>query len=336
MAKSSKIAWCDGTYNTHKGCRPVSEGCVNCYVKPYAARTGWDFNKVVRTSEQTFNAPLKWSPRVVFVCSLSDFFIEEADAWREEAYDVMRRASQHFYLFLTKRPENIASRLPNDWPWPNAGLGITAENKQRLNERAPILLSVPASLHFLSWEPGLGPLAVPTHEGTHVCEITGKNKRWDLLFGHGFDNNKPTQESIWENRGFDWVIGGGESGPNARPVNPLWVYELFQACALANVPFCFKQWGEWRDGGGDYRRKDIEKVIYYDGTTVDFTQEAMLAEEKRSGLSHNTRRGRLISRVGKIRAGREIDDIVYDERPAIITKYLEAQRGTYRGLNPSL
>jgi protein gp37 len=165
---------------------------------------GQDGNVVVR-SRTTFNAPLKWKdPRLVFTCSWSDWFIEEADAWRDEAYDIIR-STPHIYQILTKRIDRAAGR----WPIPpllNAWLGVSVESREYLH-RIDILRQMPAALRFLSLEPLL--------EDVGDIDLTG----------------------------IGWVIVGGESGPSPRLMNPNWARSIRSQCVEAGVPFFFKQAG---------------------------------------------------------------------------------------------
>ncbi len=223
MAEKSKIAWTDATWNPWSGCTPVSEGCANCYMYREKRQFGQDPAAVVRSSDKTFYAPLKWKdPRFVFACSWGDFFHPSADAWRPDAWDVIRRCPQHTWLLLTKRPELVEARLPDAWPYPHVALGITAENQQRFDERAPEILAVPAALHFLSGEPLLG-LVNTAIEGDVARRLAAL----------GYLGN------------FDWYIAGGESGPEARPTHPDWVRSLRNQAKAAGALFNFKQWGEW-------------------------------------------------------------------------------------------
>ena len=113
MAENSKIQWTDHTWNPWQGCRKVSPGCLNCYMYRDKKRYGQDPATVVRSKPPTFNKPLKWhDPAKVFVCSWSDFFIEDADEWRDDAWEIMRRTPHLTYQILTKRPRNIKDRLP--------------------------------------------------------------------------------------------------------------------------------------------------------------------------------------------------------------------------------
>jgi protein gp37 len=186
MGNTTKIAWTDSTWNPHRGCHKVSAGCLHCYWYRDAARYGYNPGEVVR-SKTTFRDPLKWKePRKIFVCSWSDFFIEEADAWRGEVWDIIRKTPHHTYQICTKRVENIPARLPSDWGngYSNVWLGATTENGTEYARRVSGLMSIPAKIHWLSIEPMLSRV-------------------------EGYDSP-------------DWVVIGGESGPNARAFNPDW------------------------------------------------------------------------------------------------------------------
>jgi protein gp37 len=184
-------------------------------------RYGQDPDTVIRSKPPTFNLPNKLKgPALVFVCSWSDFFIEEADAWRDEAWDIIRNNPKLTFQILTKRPENIADRLPADWPLPNVYLGVTVENQEMADKRIPILLNTPAVFRFVSVEPMLGPV-----------DLSGYTQQLHLTF--------PS---------LDYVICGGESGPDARPMQGNWPLELQQQCAAADVPFLFKQWSAPKEG----------------------------------------------------------------------------------------
>src|SRR3990172_8990167 len=183
MGENSAIEWTDATHNFWFGCRKVSEGCKFCYAERDMTRYGRDFYNVVRAVG--FGKPLSWPKpksltpwgRLVFVNSWSDFFIEEADAWRDEAWEVIRRTPHLTYQILTKRPERIAEHLPktcfkcgvgllDDYcecpeaakPWPNVWLGTSVEDQKYAEIRIPQLVELPAKVHFLSCEPLLGPI----------------------------------------------------------------------------------------------------------------------------------------------------------------------------------
>ena len=233
MAKNSGIDWCDHTWNPWQGCRKVSPGCLNCYMYRDKNRYGQDPATVVRSKPATFNAPLKWSDQArVFVCSWSDFFIEDADAWREEAWEIMLRTPHLTYMLLTKRPENIADRLPGGrWPALNIWIGVTAENQEQADTRIPIILSIPAALRFVSVEPMIS--AVSFEDSDPRRSLFAKRDYLRRII------NPVTGEEV--RAGMEWVICGGESGPSARMMRPEWAAELKRQCNEAGVPFFMKQ-----------------------------------------------------------------------------------------------
>lgn len=228
MGESTNIEWTDATQNFWRGCRKVSPGCAHCYMFDGQRRWGRDPSVVVRASDATFRAPLRWSePRLIFTCSWSDFFIEDADGWRDDAWDVIRRCPQHTWQILTKRPEMIADRLPADWGggWSNVWMGVSIENRAFV-QRADALREVPAAVRFISAEPLLGPL-----EG--LC----------------LD-------------GIDWLIAGGESGPAARPCETDWLRSLRDQCSAAGVIYFLKQIGTVAAGGrgkGDHEYAVLDR-----------------------------------------------------------------------------
>lgn len=209
MSRETGIAWTDATWNPWTGCSVVSPGCAHCYMFRDQRRYGRDPEKVVR-SKTTFTAPLKWKePRRVFTCSWSDFFHEAADAWRDEAWEVIRQTPQHTYQILTKRPERIEGRIP--WgsygdPWPHVWLGVSVENV-KFEWRANVLCTIPAALRFVSAEPLLG----------------------DLEFSNSTLNC------------LGWMIVGGESGPDFRPMNLTWLSRLAFQCEEFHIPLFVKQ-----------------------------------------------------------------------------------------------
>lgn len=246
MGENTKIEWTEATWNPWHGCHKVSQGCKNCYMFRDKKRYGQDPNVVVG-SKTKFYDPLKWKePRKIFTCSWSDFFIEEADPWRDEAMAIMALTPQHTYQVLTKRPERMheylgpgrqnkvvnaacevlrtvkgpgayiqwLSQYDGEWPPQNVWLGVSAEDRDTYIHRVPYLAMTPAKTKFLSFEPLLGDIG-------------------DLMLDGIFEGS------------YQWVIVGGESGPDARPMHPDWVRSIRDQCIAAGVPFFFKQWGEW-------------------------------------------------------------------------------------------
>src|SRR5690554_953312 len=133
------INWTDITWNPWTGCSKVSAGCKFCYMDDIEKNNGRDPKVVKRTLKGTFEKPLKINePSLIFTCSMSDFFHPDADEWRKEAWDIIKRTPHHIYQILTKRPERIKDCLPDDWCGENYShvwLGTSVEDRKstRLN-----------------------------------------------------------------------------------------------------------------------------------------------------------------------------------------------------------
>lgn len=228
MGKETAISWCTATWNPWRGCTPISPACLNCYAAVRAERFPKQypegFGKLVR-SKTTFNDPLKWEdPRRIFVCSLSDFLHPHADHWRDDAFDVMRKADHHTYLILTKRPERL-----HGYTWGDAWLGVTGENQEQLDKRANELTRAPLTRGklFVSIEPMLESVGLRQW----FYEPTGKFRTY----------KGRRQLQLRCNPRIDWVIVGGESGPNRREMKLEWLESVVEQCRDANVPVFVKQ-----------------------------------------------------------------------------------------------
>lgn len=146
------------------------------------------------------------------VCMSSDFFLVDADIWREEAWEMIRKRKDVIFFILTKRADRILQCLPPDWEdgWENVFLNVTCENQKRADERIPILLSIPAKHKGIMCAPLLGPITI-------------------------FQYLKEQQ--------LEQVNVGGENYDGARPIHFEWVKSLYEECVLANVKFCFMETG---------------------------------------------------------------------------------------------
>lgn len=219
------ISWTDETWNPWQGCTRVSPGCANCYMfAEREGRFGIPSGVVTRSSPTTFRKPLSraWStkPAKVFTCSWSDWFHPGADEWRPEAWEIIRQSPHLTFQILTKRPERILDHLPSGWNdydgWHNVWLGVSVE-KQAFMHRAKILTEIPARVRFVSAEPLLGPLEFEPEILKHI----------------------------------HWIIGGGESGLNARAADLAWFRSLRDQCTSMGISYWHKQnGGRGRDKGG--------------------------------------------------------------------------------------
>lgn len=195
-------------------------------------------------------------------------------------------------------------------PLPNVWLGVSAEDQRRADERIPDLLSTPAAMRFVSAEPLLGPINFDAVRVTAALGFFGSALRWHHR-GHCHEQEGIPYPTL------DWVIVGGESGPNARPMHPDWVRSIRDQCKAADVPFFFKQWGEW---------EIASQSNGYIGGVMPETGERFRWIGK-SGQSYVFRAPEnddcyAVSKVGKKRAGRLLDGREWNEMPA----YASAQR----------
>jgi len=252
----TKIKWATKTWNPIVGCSVVSAGCTNCYAMKFAARmesmgvtkyagltepskAGPVWNGNMAFDEKALLEPLKWKkPQRIFVNSMGDLFQENVhDDWLGLVYEVMKQAPQHIFLILTKRPAMIRqfftqyhiTTLPNVW------LGVSVEDQKSADERIPILLRTPAAIRFISAEPLLGPIDLEKIRCYYEC--TPPNYCNECYP----DGGEPSGTIDALQKGIDWVIVGGESGPSARPMHPDWVSDIRDQCVAARVPFFFKQ-----------------------------------------------------------------------------------------------
>jgi protein gp37 len=231
MAETTEIGWTDGTFNPWWGCTRVSPACAHCYADFAATRFGlpglWEDGGARKFfGDKHWNEPKRWNAKAeaqgvvkkVFCASMADVFEPHAELapHRERLWGLIEETPWLAWQLLTKRPENIMSMIPSDWRSElprNVWVGTSVENS-RWTERAEALKTVPAAVRFLSCEPLLGSL----------FESRGKRRPLDV-------------------DGLDWIIVGGESGPQFRPLEAGWVREVRDATLGAELPFFFKQWG---------------------------------------------------------------------------------------------
>ena len=266
-ATTTSIAWTDRTWNPLRGCtiklvRKTSQG--------------WKWTGEVRLIEKDLDAPLRWKkPRRIFVNSMSDVFYEQVpNEWIDKIFAVMALAPQHQFQVLTKRADRMytyftqarfLSSLAEDiaaeamaggrviwdergsnpdhyrtcqggipqpaqlakrwvwpgWPLPNVSLGVSVENQATADERIPWLLQTPAAVRFVSYEPALGTVDFRPYMPKRV---------WHDL-------------PSWQEPAINWLICGGESGPQSRPCDAQWLRSVVQQCQQAGVPCFVKQLG---------------------------------------------------------------------------------------------
>lgn len=220
----------DEIWNAWHGCRKISEGCQHCYMFRRDASVGKDGAVVVKTA--AFDLPLQkrkdgsfrlQTDGTVYVCMTSDFFLEQADAWRNSAWDCIRQRRDLRFTIITKRIERFPAVMPDDWGdgWEHVTLCSTCENQKRADERLPILLSLPVRHRQIICEPMLGAIDLSAYLSAGTIER---------------------------------VLCGGESGPDARVCDYDWIVGVAAQCRRFRVPFSFKQTGaRFRKDGKVYR-----------------------------------------------------------------------------------
>lgn len=218
MGENSKIQWTGHSWNPWQGCIKISPGCKFCYMYRDKEKYGQDPKDIHRSTDPTFFKPLSWKePALVFTCSWSDWFIEQADNWRSDAYGVIKKTPHLTYQILTKRADRIAPNLPEDWGagYDNAWIGVSIEEQDYVN-RIVYFRDFKAKVKFLSVEPLIGPV--------------------DLKLTTDFEGL------------VNWVIIGGESGNDNgqykyRPCRLEWIEDVVNQCYKAGIPVFVKQLG---------------------------------------------------------------------------------------------
>lgn len=310
MGETTAIEWCSHTFNPWRGCTKVSDGCKFCYADKWSERNpatlgvwGPKGTRVV-AAESYWKQPLKWNRdaqaagerRRVFCASLADVFegseTMPAEAWlavcaaRDRLFSLIEQTPELDWLLLTKRPEKVMYYVPVRWHveqngFPaNVWIGTSVEDQAAADTRMPYLRSIPAAVRFLSCEPLLGPVDL---------DLTG----------------------------IHWVIAGGESGPNARPMHTEWARSLRDQCEAAGVPFLFKQWGEWtgeypgvKSSGGIGRHSTHYETckLQHDGKVFNTNNATSFHAPTGSITMH---------RAGKKTAGRLLDGRLHDGYPVV-------------------
>lgn len=278
MSNTTKIEWCDRTWNVITGCTPISEGCQNCYAKRMSnrlkGRCGYDADNPFKVTlhQDRLDQPLRWKkPRKIFVCSMGDLFHKDVPFDQiSQVFDVMcswrwptKEAEcsgdaslledpGHTFMVLTKRPE----RIPEWLSW--LGHYWTGDSPVNINLEAEghfgkhIWFGVTAENQARADERIPILLQIPAAvRFVSVEPMLGpvdlnhlqpnREVEIDCLNGtHGI-----TRPHVGANNKLTWVICGGETGPGARPLHPDWVRSLRDQCQAAGVPFFFKSWGDW-------------------------------------------------------------------------------------------
>lgn len=239
MATTSKIEWTEQTWNPITGCTKISAGCKHCYAETLAKRLramgtpGYENGFALTLMPDRLEEPFRRKkPTMYFVNSMSDLFHERVPSeYIERIVDVMARTPHHSYQVLTKRAARMARFFKTRTVPDNVWLGVSVENQRHGVPRIDYLREIKAPIRFLSVEPLL--------EDVGVLDLTD----------------------------IHWVIVGGESGPNARPMAPEWAESVRIQCRDQKVAFFFKQWGGW--GADGKRRAKAKNGRMLNGRTWD-------------------------------------------------------------------
>lgn len=346
MTANTKIEWADHTFNPWIGCTKISPACDNCY-----AEADFDKRRQVvtwgagrprkRTAPSTWAQPVRWNAKAgrdlkaweqfksvnglddahliargmvkptrprVFCASLADVFDNEVpDEWREDLFKLIEATPNFDWLLLTKRIGNAAKMmfhargghlqlLANLW------IGATICNQEEADRDIPKLLAVPAAKRFLSMEPLLGPVKM-RWEWVSRGRPLGGGPAVNILEPWKVPEPEPA---------VDWVIVGGESGHNARPMPPDWARGLRDQCQSAGVAFFFKQWGEHVGG-------ELQPNPHFPGDSGAWRLDQRGERWHTPGEGLKPRKEWepiKFVRVGKKAAGRMLDGREWNEVPA--------------------
>ncbi len=243
-------------WNPWHGCKKVSEGCQNCYMyflDEMRSQKGSD----IYLTKAGFNYPLSKdksgnykvkSGEMIRVCMTSDFFLEEADAWRDEAWQIIKRRPDVKFFLLTKRPQRVAEHLPENWGsgWENVMFNVTCENQKRADERIPILFDLPFKHKGIMCAPYIGPVSIEKY----------------LPAGQ-----------------IEQVLCDGENYNGSRPCHYEWVKSLSDECRKYNVTFtfcgtgrCFVKDGKMYkiEGNGVQSEQAYKSGLSHQGKPIEF------------------------------------------------------------------
>lgn len=223
------------TWNPWRGCKRCSDGCLHCYIHKGDAKRNVDTNLIVKTGDfykpvtKAKNGLYKMKSGLVYLCFSSDFLIEEADAWRDECWKMIKERQDCTFLFLTKRIDRFTDCIPSDWNdgYDNVIVCCTVENQKTADRRLSMFKELPIKHRCITAQPLLESIDIEKY----------------------LDN-------------IDLVVVGGESDINARPLDYSWVLDIREQCVRKNVDFEFRQCGTYtvKDGRRyKIQTKDLRK-----------------------------------------------------------------------------
>lgn len=317
MGDRSKIDWCDSTWNPVSGCAHSTVGCDSCYACTMANRMGGKgqhFEGLAEGGRWTGKVnfyphmllkPWKWfKPRQIFVCSMGDLFYEGVSVEQiDRVFGVIAACSAnevrgHNFLILTKRPERLREyfgqhRVVNRWM--DCAFDLIKDEESFLFR--DVKFEFPLNNVWIG---------TSTENQEHFDKRVPEIMKTPAV--KKFVSIEPMLGPIRIFHGVDWVIAGGESSPSARPCHPEWVRGLRDQCLALRIPFMFKQWGEWKPVSW---YSQATHAVRLDGYTVKLDHAPLSIS--RSTKAPSGWQG--IARVGKAKAGRELDGEVHDGYP---------------------
>lgn len=339
---NTKIEWATKVWNPVTGCTPISAGCANCYAKRMAnrlkGRHGYDAAdpfKVTIHTEDKFLEPLKWrKPSNVFVCSMGDLFHKDVPTLEiDKVFAIAAISPKHNFMFLTKRPDRmatyfdtpakklaerwedviysmgisagddeidtVASFLHNicglGWPLKNIWLGVSVEDQKAADDRIHYLNEISAAVKFVSCEPLLSEI--------NFEKSLGESLKWHA---GGLKNC------------ISWVISGGETGHNARPVHPDWIRSIRNQCDSGGIPFFFKGWGEFKNGSDYINLKTSNHIVLTNGEFARWDNDDWKSISKKYSVNQfNDLKPFVVCKTGKKQSGDLLDGKQYHEFPKI-------------------
>lgn len=258
-------------WNPWHGCHKISSGCQNCYVYRRDESIGKDANIITKNAD--FNLPVKKNKQnkfklqpadgIVFTCMTSDFFLEEADEWRAECWEMIKERSDLQFSIITKRIHRFMDCIPQDWGngYPNVSIYCTVENQEMADYRLPIYLNLPIRHKYICHEPMLGPINIEPYLASGQIE---------------------------------YVLCGGESGAKARPCHYDWILSVRKQCMKYHVSFHFKQTGAVfvKNGRTYHIKRRLQQSqatkagIDYDGNSPMEESHAKSTEGETNPVSH--------------------------------------------------
>lgn len=328
----------------------------------FAGTKAWPNGFDVTLRPERLDIPLRWrKPRKVFVCSTADLFHDQVpDDYIARVWAVMAVAERHTFQVLTKRHARMRSLLSDDgfrsevahdilaltvpgelpgqvgdvvdwWPLCNVWCGVSAEDQRWADIRIPVLLDTPAAVRFVSAEPLLGPIRLfgDTENTGPAIVRTGVQTRPDGPWG-------PAEYDYDDQVGIDWVITGGESGPGARPAHPQWFRSLRDQCVESGVALLHKQNGEWVEDVTEYPANpecgidEPYRVVNVPRDAKDRNRcalhlagmTALSPDNPFNPFELGHPGWTAMRRVGKKRAGRELDGRTWDEYPVAVSTHV--------------